>query len=201
MPAPMLTQLETTVECLAGGLVERLFLSHQRADPIPDFHTHPGEQFIVALEGESRLEILRGQGGKARTVSYPIREGDVAVLSARKPHRWITLHGELLALAINLDAPESCRPRPRQGRNEKFRRYRQSSRRGITSNARANFCTPIIAAPWRCPNSPNAWDSRLPTCTGSLSRSSRSRPFSRTRPLALPSSRQIPRMISEKNSP
>lgn len=107
VPSPHQTQLETTVENLEGGLIERLFLSHQRADPIPTYHNHAGEQFIVALEGESNLEVLRGAGAKAQTATFPIREGDVAVLSALKPHRWITSHGELAALAINLASPDA----------------------------------------------------------------------------------------------
>jgi len=98
-----LTQTHTYFHELAGGVVARMFLSHQRVDPLPNFHNHEGEQIIVALEGESRLEIVRGHGTpQEHTVDLPIREGDIAVLSARKPHRWITRHGELLALAIDL---------------------------------------------------------------------------------------------------
>lgn len=120
VPSPHQTQMETTLENLEGGLIERLFLSHQRADPIPTYHTHVGEQVIVALEGESNIEIVRGEGSKTQTVSFLIREGDVAVLSALKPHRWITHHGEMHALAINLASPsaEIRRNNPNRGEFE-----------------------------------------------------------------------------------
>lgn len=104
--SPHLTQTHTYFHGLLGGVVARMFLSHQRTDPIPSYHTHEGEQVIVAVEGESRLEILREHGTpKAHAVTLPMREGDIAVLSAGRPHRWITPHGELLALAIDLCEP------------------------------------------------------------------------------------------------
>ncbi|MCW8129229.1 MAG: hypothetical protein KIS92_02490, partial [Planctomycetota bacterium] len=111
---PQLTQTHTYFHGLMGGAVARLFLSSQRAGPTPSYHTHEGEQAIVAVEGESRLEILREHGtGKAHAVVLPVREGDLAVLSAGRPHRWITARGELLALAIDLSEPDG----PARARN------------------------------------------------------------------------------------
>lgn len=106
--ATPLTQTRTYFENLYGGVIARLFLSTQYPLPNAVYHDHEGEQFIVALEGESRIESIRGHGvSREHNTLQTVRAGDVVVLAARKPHRWITPRGELLALAIDLCSPSS----------------------------------------------------------------------------------------------
>ncbi|MCZ7644318.1 MAG: helix-turn-helix transcriptional regulator [Planctomycetota bacterium] len=105
------TSVEMAFDDLLGGAVDRIFTGRQASRQVPGFHTHAGEQVLVGLEGEATLELQRYPGTpQERRVSFAFREGDLAVLGPDKPHRWITPHGELIVLAINLPA-QAAAPR------------------------------------------------------------------------------------------